>query len=117
MWISRASTAAEFEQMLKQAKYKDNSGNDWVRTAGIKIVADGGMTLKSARVREAYADDAHNHGTLALDPEAYKQSVALANQYGWRVAPMPSAMRRWTSCWMPMQVPTSRSRSWAVASS
>lgn len=85
MWISRASTAAEFEQMLKQARFKDNSGNDWVRTAGIKIVADGGMTLKSARVREAYADDAHNHGTLALDPEAYKQSVVLANQYGWRV--------------------------------
>ncbi|WP_162578819.1 amidohydrolase [Variovorax sp. PBS-H4] len=84
-WISRAATAAEFEQMLKRAKYKDNSGNDWVRLAGIKIVADGGMTLKSARVREAYADDAHNHGTLALDPEAYKQSVVLANRYGWRV--------------------------------
>jgi predicted amidohydrolase YtcJ len=85
MWISRAATASEFEQMLKQAKFKDNSGDDWVRTAGIKIVADGGMTLKSARIREAYADDAHNHGTLALDPDAYKQSVVLANRYGWRV--------------------------------
>lgn len=85
MWISRAATASEFEQMLEQARFKDNSGNDWVRTAGIKIVADGGMTLKSARVREAYADDAHNHGTLALDPDAYKQSVLLANKHGWRV--------------------------------
>jgi predicted amidohydrolase YtcJ len=48
-------------------------------------VSDGGMTLKSAYIREAYADDPHNHGTLALDPEEYKKSVRLANRYGWRV--------------------------------
>ncbi|MBO9514031.1 MAG: amidohydrolase [Variovorax sp.] len=85
MWMSRAATAAEFEQMLKNARFKDDTGDDWVRTAGIKIVADGGMTLKSAYIREAFADDPHNHGTLALDPAAYKQSVVLANRHGWRV--------------------------------
>jgi predicted amidohydrolase YtcJ len=55
MWLSRAASAAEFEQTLKAAKYKDNSGNDWVRTAGIKIISDGGMSLKSAYIRDAYA--------------------------------------------------------------
>lgn len=85
MWKPVALTAAEFEAQLKAVKLKDNTGNDWVRTAGIKIVSDGGMTLKSAYIREAYADDPHNHGTLALDPDAYKQSVILANRYGWRV--------------------------------
>lgn len=85
MWISRAATAAEFEQMLKKARFKDNTGDDWVRTAGIKIVSDGGMTLKSAYVRDGFADDPHNHGTLALDPAEYKKSVILANRYGWRV--------------------------------
>ncbi|WP_423200259.1 MULTISPECIES: amidohydrolase [unclassified Cupriavidus] len=85
MWKPVASTAAEFETRLKAVKLKDNTGDDWVRTAGIKIVSDGGMTLKSAYIREAYADDPHNHGTLALDPAAYRQSVILANRYGWRV--------------------------------
>jgi hypothetical protein len=85
MWKPAPGTAAQFEQALRQAKYKDNSGNDWVRTAGIKLVSDGGMTLKSAYIREAYADDPHNHGTLALDPVEYKKSVVLANRYGWRV--------------------------------
>jgi hypothetical protein len=85
MWRPFAASAAEFEALLKAAKYKDNSGNDWVRTAGIKMVADGGMTLKSAYIRDAYADDPHNHGTLATDPEVYKQNVRLAHKYGWRV--------------------------------
>jgi predicted amidohydrolase YtcJ len=85
MWLSRAASAAEFEQTLKAAKYKDNSGNDWVRTAGIKIISDGGMSLKSAYIRDAYADDPHNHGMLALDPIVYKQNVRLANKYGWRI--------------------------------
>ncbi|QYY34246.1 amidohydrolase (plasmid) [Cupriavidus pinatubonensis] len=85
MWKPVALTAVDFEKALKAAKFRDDTGNDWVRTAGIKIVSDGGMTLKSAYIRNAYADDPHNHGTLALDPDAYRQSVILANRYGWRV--------------------------------
>ncbi len=85
MWLTRAASSAEFEKMLKAAKFKDNTGNDWVRTAGIKMFADGGMSLKSAYIRDAYADDPHNHGMLATDPEVYKRNVRLANQYGWRV--------------------------------
>lgn len=85
VWRNRSSTAQEFEQSLKAAKFRDNTGDDWVRVAGIKFVADGGMTLKSAYIRGAYADDPHNHGTLALDPAQYTKSVRLANQYGWHV--------------------------------
>ena len=85
MWRPGTGTAAALEQALRQARYKDNTGNDWVRTAGIKLVSDGGMTLKSAYIRDAYADDPHNHGTLALDPAEYKKSVILANRHGWRV--------------------------------
>jgi predicted amidohydrolase YtcJ len=85
MWKPAAATAVDFERALKAARFKENQGDDWVRVAGIKIVSDGGMTLKSAYTRQAYADDAHNHGTLALDPAAYKASVVLANRYGWRI--------------------------------
>ncbi|XUP16424.1 amidohydrolase family protein [Variovorax sp. DAIF25] len=54
-------------------------------TAGIKMFADGEMTLKSACIREVYADDPHNYGMLATDPAVYKENVRLANRYGWRV--------------------------------
>jgi predicted amidohydrolase YtcJ len=85
MWKPSAATAQEFEQAFKAAKFKDNQGDDWVRVAGIKIVSDGGMTLRSAYTRASYAGEPHNHGTLAVDAAAYKQSVLLANRHGWRV--------------------------------
>src|SRR4029450_12014938 len=54
MWRPSAATAQEFEHALQAAKYKENQGDDWVRVSGIKIVSDGGMTLRSAYTREAY---------------------------------------------------------------
>jgi predicted amidohydrolase YtcJ len=85
LWRLPAMPPEQFEARLKAAKYQDNTGNDWVRIAGIKTVSDGGMTLKSAYIRDAYADNPSNHGTLAVDPSAYRQNVLLANRYGWRV--------------------------------
>jgi len=85
MWRPSVATSAEFERALQAAKFKENQGDDWVRVSGIKIVSDGGMTLRSAYTRESYAGEPDNHGTLALDPLAYKQNVRLANRYGWRV--------------------------------
>jgi predicted amidohydrolase YtcJ len=85
MWKPSAGTAAEFERALQAARFKENQGDDWVRVSGIKIVSDGGMTLRSAYTRDAYAGEPHNHGTLAVDPAAYKQSVLLAHRHGWRV--------------------------------
>ena len=85
MWRPTAAMPVEFERALQAARFKDNQGDDWVRVAGIKIVSDGGMTLRSAYTREAYAGEPHNHGTLAVDAAAYKEIVRLANRAGWRV--------------------------------
>src|SRR5436190_379600 len=71
MWKPAAATPEEFERALKAARFKENQGDEWVRVSGIKIVSDGGMTLRSAYTRDAYAGEPHNHGTLALDPVAY----------------------------------------------
>ncbi len=85
LWRLPSMPPDQFEARLKAAKYKDNAGNDWVRLAGIKTISDGGMTLRSAYIRDAYADNPSNHGTLAVDPSAYRQNVLLANRYGWRM--------------------------------
>ena len=85
MWKPSAATPDEFERALKAAQFKENQGDAWVRVSGIKIVSDGGMTLRSAFTHQAYAGEPHNHGTLAVDAAAYKQIVLLANRHGWRV--------------------------------
>jgi len=85
MWRASGDSPEEFENALRNAKFTNNAGDDWVRIAGIKISIDGGMTLRSAYVRDPYAGEPDNFGTLSVDPDVYKENVALANQHGWRV--------------------------------
>ncbi|MEH2471565.1 putative amidohydrolase YtcJ [Nitrobacteraceae bacterium AZCC 2161] len=61
-------------------------GDDWLKFGGIKIFYDGGMTLKTALMRDKYPD-AHDeyHGIAQQTPERLKQLVSIANKYNWRV--------------------------------
>ncbi len=60
-------------------------GDDWVKFAGIKIFYDGGMTLKTALMRDAYPDQHDYHGITQLTPERLKELVTICNRYDWRV--------------------------------
>ncbi|OUL99823.1 hypothetical protein A8M77_24660 [Variovorax sp. JS1663] len=84
-WRIPAGSAEECEKSLNAAKFKDNQGNDWARLAGVKLISDGGMTLKSAFIRGNYANEPQNRGRVAVDPAAYQRCVLSANRQGWRV--------------------------------
>src|SRR5438132_4197131 len=61
-------------------------GDDWLKFAGIKIFYDGGMTLKTALMRDVYPDSHDNyHGITQQTPERLKQLIAVSNRYDWRV--------------------------------
>lgn len=61
-------------------------GDDWVKLAGIKIFYDGGMTLKTALMRDAYPNSHDDyHGIAQLSPERLKELVSIGNRYDWRV--------------------------------
>ena len=68
-----AATAEEFERALKAAKFKENQGDDWVRVAGIKIVSDGGMTLRrptrARRMPASRTTTARSRSTRRLQAE------------------------------------------------
>jgi predicted amidohydrolase YtcJ len=60
-------------------------GNDWLKFAGIKIFYDGGMTLKTALMRDVYPDSHDNYRGIAQQtPERLKQLVSICNRYNWR---------------------------------
>jgi predicted amidohydrolase YtcJ len=61
-------------------------GDDWLKLAGIKIFYDGGMTLKTALMRDVYPDSHDDyHGIAQQTPERLKQLVSICNRYNWRV--------------------------------
>ena len=61
-------------------------GDDWLRFGGIKIFYDGGMTLKTALMRDVYPESHdHYHGIAQQTPERLKQLVSIANKFNWRV--------------------------------
>ena len=61
-------------------------GDDWLKFAGIKIFYDGGMTLKTALMRDVYPDSHDDYRGIAQQtPERLKQLVSICNRYNWRV--------------------------------
>ena len=61
-------------------------GDDWLKFAGIKIFYDGGMTLKTALMRDVYPDSHDNYRGIAQQtPERLMQLVSICNRYNWRV--------------------------------
>jgi len=61
-------------------------GDDWLKFAGIKIFYDGGMTLKTALMRDVYPDSNDNYRGIAQQtPERLTQLVSICNRYNWRV--------------------------------
>jgi predicted amidohydrolase YtcJ len=61
-------------------------GDDWLKFGGIKILYDGGMTLKTALMRDVYPDSHDDyHGIAQQTPERLKQLVSICNRFNWRV--------------------------------
>jgi predicted amidohydrolase YtcJ len=75
-----------WEAVLSGNGASSGFGDDWLKFAGIKIFYDGGMTLKTALMREVYPDSHDNYRGIAQQtPERLKQLVSICNRYNWRV--------------------------------
>ena len=75
-----------WEAIMRGNGTSSGFGDDWVKLAGIKIFYDGGMTLKTALMRDAYPDSHDDyHGITQQSPERLKELVSICNRYDWRV--------------------------------
>jgi predicted amidohydrolase YtcJ len=75
-----------WEAMISGNGASSGFGDDWLKFAGIKIFYDGGMTLKTALMRDVYPDSHDDyHGIAQQTPERLKQLVSICNRYNWRV--------------------------------
>ena len=75
-----------WEAIMSGSGATSGFGDDWLKFGGIKIFYDGGMTLRTAMMRDVYPDSHDNYRGIAQQtPERLKQLVSIANKSNWRV--------------------------------
>ena len=75
-----------WEAIMSGSGATSGFGDDWLKFGGIKIFYDGGMTLRTAMMRDVYPDSHDNYRGIAQQtPERLKQLISIANKSNWRV--------------------------------
>jgi predicted amidohydrolase YtcJ len=75
----------EWERIIRGIGCYSDFGDDWLSFSGIKLIVDGGMTLRTAYMREPYPHDTTYYGSSLILPERLNKLVAICNRYNWRV--------------------------------
>ncbi|HUN96596.1 MAG TPA: amidohydrolase, partial [Bradyrhizobium sp.] len=83
--LNPSMTTEEWEQFFSRIGAASDFGDDWLSYSGVKLQIDGGMTLRTAAMRDGYPDDPDYKGTIVIEPARFNALVATANRYGWRV--------------------------------
>jgi len=74
----------EWERKISECSGYSSYGDDFFGFAGIKLMSDGGMTLKTAYLREPY-HGADYYGMSLIPQGRLNQLVAICHKHGWRV--------------------------------
>jgi predicted amidohydrolase YtcJ len=83
--LNPSMTTEEWEQFFSRIGAASDFGDDWLSYSGVKLQIDGGMTLRTAAMRDGYPGDPEYKGTIVIEPARFNALVATANRYGWRV--------------------------------
>ncbi|MHC2761576.1 putative amidohydrolase YtcJ [Bradyrhizobium liaoningense] len=83
--LNPSMTIEEWELFFSRIGAASDFGDDWLSYFGVKLQIDGGMTLRTAAMRDGYPDDREYKGTIVIEPSRFNALVAAANRYGWRV--------------------------------
>ena len=83
--LSPTMSLEGWEDFFAKVGVASDFGDDWLSLSGIKLQIDGGMTLRTAAMRDGYPDDRDYHGTIVMEPARFDALVAIANRYGWRL--------------------------------
>ena len=75
----------EWEAFLSRMGVASGFGDNWLQFCALKMQVDGGMTLRTALMREPYPGDETYRGTIVVAEDRLRDFVLVANRYGWRV--------------------------------
>jgi predicted amidohydrolase YtcJ len=86
MWAPDPSTQIEeWTRTIAGSGVSSWFGNEWMKLVGIKLIVDGGMTLRTALMREEYPGCPHDHGMATMSREHLIDLVVTAHEHDWRL--------------------------------
>lgn len=70
---------------ITEAGIRPGSGNEWVRVAGIKLVCDGSISERTARLAEPYIGRPDDYGIIIMDEEELYTHAIKAHKADWQI--------------------------------
>jgi predicted amidohydrolase YtcJ len=91
--ISAQGTPEQVRQEIERIPLVTGMGDEWFRVGPIKVVADGGILIGTAYLREPYGthtgiygyDDPEYRGVLSVPRENLIEMARVANRLGWQM--------------------------------
>jgi predicted amidohydrolase YtcJ len=91
--IPLSGTPADVRQRIEQIPFVTGFGDDWLRVGSLKTVADGGILIGTAYLREGYGQntavygysDPDYRGELYVTRENLNEMARAANRLGWQM--------------------------------
>jgi predicted amidohydrolase YtcJ len=91
--ISGQGTPERVRQEIERIPFMTGMGDEWFRVGPIKVVADGGILIGTAYLREPYGthtgiygyDDPEYRGVLSVPRENLIEMARAANRLGWQM--------------------------------
>ena len=76
-------TEVGLEERIASMGIGGGFGDDLLRLEGVKLMIDGGMSDRTARMYEPYLDQSDNRGTWVVEPNRLVQLIRLVHDLGW----------------------------------
>jgi predicted amidohydrolase YtcJ len=91
--IGGQGTPDQVRQEIERIPFVTGSGDEWFRVGSLKVVADGGILIGTAYLREPYGEntaiygyhDPEYRGVLSVPRENLIETARVANRLGWQM--------------------------------
>jgi hypothetical protein len=91
--IGGQGTPAQVRQEIERIPFVTGLGDEWFRVGSLKVVADGGILIGTAYLREPYGEhtgiygyhDPSYRGVLSVPRENLVEMARVANRLGWQM--------------------------------
>jgi len=74
-----------FLDRMMAAGLRTGLGNEWVRIGAVKMISDGSISERTARISESYIGRPDDHGILVMEEDALYAVARKAHAAGWQI--------------------------------